>query len=68
MKTQIEVLAEVEPVGQLPYLGDRYAVRVSTGMPGAAVASVELSDGVIAELNGAGSVVSLIYPHGLEDL
>lgn len=60
------VLADVA-YGQAQQHGSSHAVRIETGTPGAVVTAVELSDGVIAQFNGAGSVVALVYPHGLED-
>jgi len=40
-------------------------ISVETGVPGAVVELVERPDGVIEELNGAGSIVALIYPYGV---
>lgn len=44
-----------------------YAVRDETGVPGAVVEVRELTDGLLAEYNGAGSIVAYVYPYGLED-
>lgn len=43
------------------------AVRDETGVPGAVIETRELTDGLIAECNGAGSIVAYVYPYGLED-
>jgi hypothetical protein len=42
--------------------------RVETGTPGAVVSITERPDGVIEERNGAGSIVSLVYPAGVEGI
>lgn len=41
-------------------------LHVETGVPGALVELVEREDGLIEGLNGAGSVVAVIYPRGIE--
>ena len=41
-------------------------LHVETGIPGALVELVERDDGVIEGRNGAGSVVALVYPRGIE--
>lgn len=42
--------------------------RVETGVPGAVVSTTERPDGVIEERNGAGTIVSLVYPEGVDGL
>ncbi|HZM83802.1 MAG TPA: hypothetical protein VFC19_49420 [Candidatus Limnocylindrales bacterium] len=44
-----------------------YEVRDETGVPGAVIESVELTEGLIAERNGVGSIVAYVYPFGFED-
>lgn len=44
-----------------------YGVRSETCVPGAVISAVELTDGLVAEYNGVGSVVAYVYPFGLED-
>jgi hypothetical protein len=41
-------------------------ISIATGVPGAVVELVERTDGVIEGRNGAGSVVELIYPYGVQ--
>lgn len=42
-------------------------IRVETGVPGAVTSVSDSQDGVLAEYNGAGSVVAQIYLYGLEE-
>lgn len=41
-------------------------ISIETGVPGAVVELIERADGVIEERNGAGSVVGLVYPYGVD--
>lgn len=44
-----------------------YAVRDETGVPGAVCSVEELTDDLVVERNGAGSIVAYVHPFGLED-
>ncbi|MEV0267697.1 hypothetical protein AB0H43_02890 [Hamadaea sp. NPDC050747] len=41
-------------------------IRYVTGTPGAVVETREIAPDVRAELNGAGEIVSIVFPYGLE--
>jgi hypothetical protein len=41
-------------------------VTIRTGVPGAVVELFERAEGVMEGRNGAGSVVELIFPHGVQ--
>lgn len=43
-----------------------FGVRSDTDVPGAVITVVELTDGLIAEYNGAGSIVSFVHPYGYD--
>lgn len=41
-------------------------LHVETGVPGAMVELIEREDGLIEGRNGAGTVVAVIYPRGIQ--
>lgn len=49
-----------------PYEDGDAAIRVVTGTPGYPVDVEAIADGIQIERNGAGSVVAVMFPRGIE--